>query len=384
MDINIQLTTVGVDADNFILYYYIPPGPYVQFDTGVSRAILLAGVNYTIPDNSTEVKIVSTGVCTNELILTISLITTTSTTTILPIITCLDGLIIETIYLNSQSDLDLLPPEYIHPCPAMMGSHNCNRAFFEVYGNGIYMSDSLLNNTSTIGGAFTFSGKQVCTDYLNTPTELVGGGPWFGSIYSRYTKTILTNAQALAIAAAGGGGGTTIDLSFISAMITYGDSCGGNTPHSDVNWLRISTPQGVVLWNSCVEGASIHTIDVCFISTTSTTTTLPSYYGIQVRIGNDLASICSSSFVTVAFMNPPTWGPGTIIYNYDEFGQPTTPIVANYVVYGDQCTLGCQVYDLLGGVVGSETSGNICYIPATLTTSTTEIPTTTSTTTTIP
>lgn len=188
---------------------------------------------------------------------------TTTTTTAAPIITCLEGLIIETLYIHSVNDLALLPVGYTYPCNSNeIGAHQCNRAFFEVYGNGEYMADSLLNNARGTGGAVTHSGKETCTDYYNTPAALTGG-TWTGNQFSRYSKTILTEQQAIDIAAAGGGG-TTINLAFLAAMTTYSSQCNNTSnPHDSVNWLRISTPAGIVLWNSCVTGNNLYVIDVC-------------------------------------------------------------------------------------------------------------------------
>lgn len=161
-----------------------------------------------------------------------------------------------------MNDLALLPQGYTHPCPGTIGAHGCNRAFYEVYGNGVYMADSLMNNALGTGGAITYSGKEACTDYLNTPADLTGG-VWTGNPYSRYSKTVLTEQQAIDIAAAGGGG-TTILLSFVAAMETYSSLCDNSSyPHRDVTWLRISTPEGVVLYNSCISGNNLYTINVC-------------------------------------------------------------------------------------------------------------------------
>jgi hypothetical protein len=208
----------------------------------------------TTTTTTSAVPIITTTTTTNP--------ATTTTTTTQSIVQCLDGLIIEAIYLQLVGDMDLLPDEYVHPCPTSIGIHSCNRAFFEVYGNGVYMADSLLNNAHGVDGAVTYSGKEVCTDYFNTPADLTGG-VWTGSPISRYSKTILTQQQAIDIANAGGGG-NTIDLSLISAMTTYSSACDGTSdPHTDVTWLRISTSEGTVIWNSCVEGSQIYTIDVC-------------------------------------------------------------------------------------------------------------------------
>ena len=194
--------------------------------------------------------------------------TTTTTTTAAPIIECLKGLVVETIYLASPYDLALLPSGYTYPCPSgTIGAHGCNRAFFELYGNGVYMADSLMNNARGTGGATTYSGKKVCTDYYNTPAYLTGG-VWTGHAFSRYSRTVLTEQQAIDIAAAGGGG-TTITVSFLAAMTTYSCTCdnGNLQPHKDVTWLRISTSEGVVLYNGCISGSNLYTIDVCHSET---------------------------------------------------------------------------------------------------------------------
>jgi len=182
----------------------------------------------------------------------------------------LDGLIIETLYLGQLSDLDLLPAGYEHPCPSEIGTHQCNRALFEVYGNGVYIGDSKINNNNGVGGGTTVNGTFICQDYDNTPAPLTGG-VWTGSSLSRYNKMIITQSTALAIAAAGSGG-TIINFSLIAAMTTYGVSCGGNpTPHANTTWLRLSLNDGTVIYNGCPDG-NFTSVDVCSPATTTTTT----------------------------------------------------------------------------------------------------------------
>lgn len=174
---------------------------------------------------------------------------------------CLDGLIIETIYLHSISDLGLLPSDYNHPCQSSIGQHICNRAFYEIFANGIYLGDSLLNNAGGTGGATTQSGKQTCTDYLNTPAPLTGG-TWTGNAQSRYSKIVITPLQALNIANIAAAG-TILTFSMGDAMTIYNATCDGNTlPHTDVTWIRISRASGQVLFNACPNN-NIAIIDVC-------------------------------------------------------------------------------------------------------------------------
>jgi hypothetical protein len=79
MIVFIQLTTVGANAGPFNLY---ADAGVILFAISVSAATLITGNNYTIPDGTTYIKVVSTGVCTNSTDIYIS--TTTTTTTVIP------------------------------------------------------------------------------------------------------------------------------------------------------------------------------------------------------------------------------------------------------------------------------------------------------------
>lgn len=204
--------------------------------------------------------------------------TTTTSTTINPeaVIECLEGFTIEAIYMRTVYDYSLLPPEYVHPCYYTIGTHTCNRSLFEVYGNGnVYVGDFRMNNDSGVGGGITaHSGNEICRDYNNVPHALTGGY-WGGTAGSRYDKITLTYQQALDIATATGGG-TMVTFSMIAAMSTYGASCSSSDgAHSGVTWIRMTKPNGEVIYNGCPDGNFV-TLDVCTgaVSTT-TTTTLP-------------------------------------------------------------------------------------------------------------
>jgi hypothetical protein len=88
MTVFIQLIGVGTDSGPYSLFYDVNPTPFV---VGVSRATLIAGANYTIPDGSYSVTVRSTGVCPDVITLpiaspptTTSTTTTTTTTTSIP------------------------------------------------------------------------------------------------------------------------------------------------------------------------------------------------------------------------------------------------------------------------------------------------------------
>jgi len=80
----ITLTIAGTDSGPYDLYSNAD-GYVTPFATGISKSVLLAGyTSYVVPDGSTIIRIMSTGVCTNYIDLTISGGTTTTTTTGVP------------------------------------------------------------------------------------------------------------------------------------------------------------------------------------------------------------------------------------------------------------------------------------------------------------
>ena len=79
MYVFITLTSAGVDAGPFNLYSNVD-GFVSAFDTGVSKATLLAGYSVIAPAGTTTVRIISTGVCTNYIDVVVGATTTTTST----------------------------------------------------------------------------------------------------------------------------------------------------------------------------------------------------------------------------------------------------------------------------------------------------------------
>lgn len=80
MIVFIRLTTAGTNTGPFNLYSDLDPGN--PFTTVATPAELIAGISWDFGAGSpTTITIVSTGVCTNNIILTINSSTTTTTTT---------------------------------------------------------------------------------------------------------------------------------------------------------------------------------------------------------------------------------------------------------------------------------------------------------------
>jgi hypothetical protein len=72
MTVLITLTTAGADSGPFNLYSNLD-GYVAPFETGVSRAALLAGYSSAlVPDFTTTIRVQSTGDCSNYLNITLT------------------------------------------------------------------------------------------------------------------------------------------------------------------------------------------------------------------------------------------------------------------------------------------------------------------------
>jgi hypothetical protein len=84
MTVLITLTVAGADSGPFNLYSDTD-GYVTAFESGVSKASLLAGYSSSlVPDYTTIIKVLSTGVCTNYIDIVLDEVTTTTTSTTLP------------------------------------------------------------------------------------------------------------------------------------------------------------------------------------------------------------------------------------------------------------------------------------------------------------
>lgn len=80
MTVIITLTVAGTDTANFSLYSDLDSFA-TPFETGISRAALLAGYTSSlVPDYTNTIRVQSTGTCTNYVDITVTSSTTTTTT----------------------------------------------------------------------------------------------------------------------------------------------------------------------------------------------------------------------------------------------------------------------------------------------------------------
>ena len=84
MIVYIILTIAGTDSGPFDLYSDVDAFA-AAFETDVSRAALVAGyTTFAVPDGATQIKVQSTGSCTNYIIIDVGPAITTTTTTAAP------------------------------------------------------------------------------------------------------------------------------------------------------------------------------------------------------------------------------------------------------------------------------------------------------------
>lgn len=84
MTVFITLTLAGADTGPFNLYSNID-GYVTAFESGVAKSALIAGyASALVPDYTTSIRILSTGMCTNyyDIVLSEPITTTTTTTSI--------------------------------------------------------------------------------------------------------------------------------------------------------------------------------------------------------------------------------------------------------------------------------------------------------------
>lgn len=147
----------------------------------------------------------------------------------------LKNYIVEAIYVNSFTDGA--------PCP---GGHSCNRAVFDININGITVLTANLNNdvsSSNISESITKPEENKLSAVLDNGIGL--------SPLDRYCKNIISEELANKIIAA--------DKNKIALTIDPNEkyfselskATSDNTPHSNVTWVRIKNPDGLIVYSSC-------------------------------------------------------------------------------------------------------------------------------------
>ena len=237
----------------------------------VLLAELLGGYVAIAPDDTTFVSIIGTTGCGDIDLYCVSTTTTTTTgippttttTTTHDITKCLIGMSIECFYLDKYSDYQILnntwypkptSPTDLHRFNNMIGGHDCDAALFYVKGNGVYIGDMLMNNDDSTRGYPEFatpSGNTTGVDYHNTWVPIMELNM---SSMSRYSNIIITEQQAIDIAAESG---NLFDITFTFECPMTPYNC-----HEFVSWVLIKDARGTILYNG-MPNEGFATIDIC-------------------------------------------------------------------------------------------------------------------------
>lgn len=188
MTVLITLTVAGVDSGPFDLYSNID-GYVSAFETGVSRAALLAGYSSSlVPNGTSTIRIKSTGTCTNYIDVTVTTTTTTTTTIIGDTFFITNGSTNSTItnitvsaasfYFLTTGSLPVGPLQTASGTHSALASANIDVDVTQSLGNAcliLYINTvpvAQLNVTST--GVYTFTGITFGTTDI-VEFEIVDG-----------------------------------------------------------------------------------------------------------------------------------------------------------------------------------------------------------------
>lgn len=180
MTVLITLTTAGADTGPFNLYSNLDS--YTSaFATGVSKSALLAGYSSAaVPDGTSTIRVMSNGVCTNYVDLSV-ITTTTTTTTTPPPTTTTTTTLASIIYYSTASTTDACEGNNTLTSVVYIGSAGiCNATGIQgdqfvgsPAGTTVWVSDGLFVREATIdtpnvSGSATF--VAACTSCTPEPT----------------------------------------------------------------------------------------------------------------------------------------------------------------------------------------------------------------------
>ena len=179
MTVLITLTTAGTDTGPFNLFSNLD-GFSSAFETGVSKAALLAGYSSSlVPDGTTTIRVMSAGSCTNYIDLV--LITTTTTTTTSPPTTTTTTTLASVLYYSTASTTDACEGNLTLTGVVFTGTPGlCNATAItgdqfvgEVAGITVWVSDGVnvreaVIDDPNVSGTATFSAP--CTSCTPEPT----------------------------------------------------------------------------------------------------------------------------------------------------------------------------------------------------------------------
>lgn len=189
MTVLITLTTAGTDTGPFNLYSNVD-GYSAAFATGVSKAALVAGYpSSAVPNGTTTIRVMSTGLCTNYVDLSVITTTTTTTTTppttttttTPPPTTTTTTTLAAILYYSSASTVDACEGNLILTSVVFTGTPGlCNATAITgdqfvsaPAGSTVWVSDGVnvreaVIDTPNVSGTATFS--AACTSCTPEPT----------------------------------------------------------------------------------------------------------------------------------------------------------------------------------------------------------------------
>lgn len=172
MTVLITLTIAGTDSGPFDLYSNVD-GYVSAFETGVSKAALLAGYSSAlVPNGTTTIRIKSTGTCTNYIDVPVTTTTTTTSTPPPPSTTTTTTTIMYVDYLADKYDCStctVVTPNVLVSLPST-AVPNYGKFYVPSAGTGeqgLYSYNLLLSTTGGPGLILDDLSFTLCVDACN-------------------------------------------------------------------------------------------------------------------------------------------------------------------------------------------------------------------------
>ena len=186
MTIVITLTVSGSDVGDFDVYGNLD-GYTIAIVTGVSRSALITGYSLVVPDGTSTIKLVSTGLCTNFELIPISTTTSTTSTTATPT-TSTTSTTSSTTSTSSTTTTTTAPITYYEHRRSLIPSATECSICPPIYGSGKFYT-VLSDNIPTIG--MTLYDSALLDDGFN------GNNMWWNIDWDGFSPSSINMVKIL-------------------------------------------------------------------------------------------------------------------------------------------------------------------------------------------
>jgi hypothetical protein len=232
MVVTITISSAGAGTGPFDLYSN-SDGFLVPFETGVSKAALEAGyITNLVPNDATLIKIVSVGVCTDYITISIALANATTTTTSTTVVPTTSTTTTNPFTPTTTTTTTIAPGISCYTIDVTSGyTTGCASA------PGVYYTDSTETYTITL--------RDSMGNPITTPTNLYFGISWTETEVQDVGTTVTPLSSTFFVP---GGSSSTFQYFTTSRTVNcdYSGACNGSC-YVAVSDITITPPEGLPL-----------------------------------------------------------------------------------------------------------------------------------------